>query len=414
MIEYSRPLSICFLSDVSLPRLGGAQTVLDTLARRLLAEGHRPVVVVPPRREPGTDDFAYPLIRHRRWISKRFLTRLLLPRLLALHARHRFDLLHCHAAYPQAHVALTFRALTGVPFLVRPHGSDVLPGESIRRFPRLDTRMRRAICGADLVIAQGEHMRSVISDLGVLPARLRIVNNGVNLGDFDHASPPPHRRPYFLSLGRLMPHKGVDNLLHAYSMLPADSPDLIVAGDGPELGTLRMLATSLGIEARVQFVGAVTGARKASLYRSAVCFVCPSRREPFANVILEALASGLAVVATDVGGNAEIVRTGENGIIVERESPRALADALTRIVHSPTLREELYAGARASAARYSWDTIAPQYFNLYRELRARRLGPSAAARGPSSTAELAQDTGGPAGARNVESAGRDGFTKVAR
>lgn len=414
MNESRAPMSICFLSDVSLPRLGGAQTVLDTLARRLMARGHQPVVVVPPRREPGKDDFSYPLVRHRRWLSKRFFTRLLLPRLLALHARHRFDLVHCHAAYPQAHVALAFRALTGVPYVVRPHGSDVLPGEAIRRFHRLDRRMRRAICGADLVIAQGEHLKEVICDLGVRPGQVRIVNNGVNLDDFGCATPYPHGRPYILGLGRLMPHKGFDILLRAYALLPAGSPDLIVAGDGPESDSLRMLSRSLGIGDRVHFVGAVTGTRKASLYGSAVCFVCPSRREPFANVILEALASGVAVVATDVGGNPEMVRSGDNGLIVDRESPEALAAAIRQIVGNPTLRVALCAGARASAVRYSWDAIAPQYFALYREVQKGRTGPAPTEHSRSVTAMATQAQAGTTCAGKVEAAGSGGFTMDAR
>jgi len=71
----------------------------------------------------------------------------------------------------------------------------------------------------------------------------------------------------------------------------------------------------------------VTGDRKVSLFRSAVCFVCPSRREPFANVLLEALASGLPAVATDVGGNREIVLAGESGLLVPPGDPAALAAA---------------------------------------------------------------------------------------
>jgi glycosyltransferase involved in cell wall biosynthesis len=272
--------------------------------------------------------------------------------------------------------------------------------------------MRRAICGADLVIAQGEHLREVICDLGVAPMRVRVVNNGVSLGEFDRPTPYAHRRPYILGLGRLMPHKGFDILLRAYALLPAEGPDLIVAGNGPESESLRTLAQSLGLGERVHFVGAVTGARKASLYASSLCFVCPSRREPFANVILEALASGVAVVATDVGGNPEMVRAGDNGLIVDRESPESLAAALRRIVGNPTLREALCAGARASAVRYSWDAIAPQYFALYREVRARHGVTSASAHVPEMCREVTQGAERSTGA--VDTAGPGGLPTAAR
>jgi glycosyltransferase involved in cell wall biosynthesis len=366
-------LSVCLFSDVSLPALGGAQTVLDCLARRLVAAGHRAVVVAPRPREPWDDArLGYPVVRHRRPFSKRVGTRLLLPRLLALHRRERFDLVHCHAAYPQAHVAATLRRLSGVPFVVRPHGCDVLPGEAIRRSPRLEARMKAALAAADLVIAQGEFLRGVIAEAGVTAERIRVVNNGVDVSEFRAAEPWPHPRPYLLGVGSLVPHKGFDLLLRAYALLPADRPDLLIAGDGPERERLGDLARRLGIDRQVHLLGPVTGGRKVSLYRSATCFVCPSRREPFANVLLEALAAGLPAVATDVGGNREIVRDGENGLLCQPESPADLAAALDRLVADASLATHLRRGAATTIRRFDWPAVADRYIDLYREVVAAR------------------------------------------
>jgi glycosyltransferase involved in cell wall biosynthesis len=374
------PLSICLLSDVSLPQLGGAQTVLDCLARRLTAAGHRAVVVAPRSREAWDDArLGYPVVRHRRPFSKRFGTRLLLPRLLALHRRERFDLVHCHAAYPQAHVAATLRGLTGLPFVVRPHGCDILPGEVIRRSPRLERRMQRAVAAADLVIAQGEFLRGVIEETGVPAGRVRVVNNGVDVAAFGAADPYPHPRPYILGMGSLVPHKGFDLLLRAYALLPADRPDLLIAGDGPEREPLADLARDLGIEHQVHLLGMVTGDRKVSLYRSATCFVCPSRREPFANVLLESLASGVPAVATDVGGNREIVRHEENGLLCDPDSPAAIAAAVGRLLDDAALAAGLRAGAARLIARFDWDAVADRYIDLYREVIAARRPASARA-----------------------------------
>lgn len=367
------PLAVCLLSDVAPPALGGAQTVLDCLARRLLAAGHRAVVVAPQPREPWDDArLGYPIVRHRRPFSKRLGTRLLLPRLLALQRCERFDLVHCHAAYPQAHVAATLRRLTGLPFVVRPHGCDILPGEVIRRSPRLERRMKRAVAAADLVVAQGDFLRGVIEEAGVPAGRIRVINNGVDVAAFRVADPYPHPRPYLLGMGSLISHKGFDLLLRGYALLPADRPDLLIAGEGPERLALLALARDLGIERQLHLPGSVTGPRKVSLFRSATCFVCPSRREPFANVLLEALASGLPAVATDVGGNREIVRQGENGLICAAESPRDLADALGRILTDAPLAAGLRAGAARLIARFDWDAVADRYIDLYREVIAAR------------------------------------------
>lgn len=367
------PLSICLLSDVSLPQLGGAQAVLDCLARRLTAAGHRAVVVAPRSREPWDDAaLGYPVIRHRRLFSKRFGTRLLLPRLLALQQRERFDLVHCHAAYPQAHVAASLRRLTGLPFVVRPHGCDILPGEVIRRSPRLEQRMQRAIAAADLVVAQGEFLRGVIEEAGVPAGRIRVINNGVDVAAFRAADPYPHPRPYLLGMGSLVSHKGFDLLLRGYALLPANRPDLLIAGDGPERAALLALARDLAIDRQVHLLGSVTGGRKVSLFRSAACFICPSRREPFANVLLEALASGLPAVATDVGGNREIVHHGENGLLCEPESPAALAAAVGRLLTDASLAAGLRAGGARLIARFDWDAVADRYIDLYREVIAAR------------------------------------------
>jgi glycosyltransferase involved in cell wall biosynthesis len=373
-----RPLSVCLYTDVAPPGIGGAQTVLDCLARRLVAVGHRPIVLAPPARNTGDDrTLGYPIQRHRRQVSKRLGTRLVLPRLLLLHRRHRFDLVHCHAAYPQAHVAATFRRLSGVPFVVRPHGSDILPDDAIRRVPRLDRRMRRAIAGAAAVIAQGDYLRDVVAAAGVDPARIRVINNGVEVAAFARAAAHPHPRPYILGLGSLVPHKGFDLLVRGYAALPPDRPDLLIAGSGPELGALRRLADELGVGRQVLFLGTVVGDAKVSLYRSATFFVCPSRREPFANVILEAMAAGRPVVATDVGGNRELVHHGATGLLCPPESPAALAEAMQRLAANPAVGASMAAAAARVVGGYDWAAVADRYIDLYREVVAGGLVPAA-------------------------------------
>lgn len=359
-------LSICLFTDVCLPTLGGAQTVLDQLCRQIVRLGHRPVVVAPPAREPFDDrQLGYPVIRHRRQWSKRFAVRAILPRLLALHARHHFDIVHCHAAYPQAYVALTLRQLTGIPYVVRPHGADVLPDDAIRRVPRLAHRMTRALTAADAVIAQGDALRDVILGIGVAADRIVTINNGVDVAAFATAEPFPHPRRYILGLGSLVPHKGFDLLVDAYARLRDPAVDLLIAGDGGESAALEAQIERLRLRDRVRLLGPVTGDRKVSLYRSAAFFTCPSRREPFANVILEALASGLPVVATDVGGNRELVHSEVNGLLCQPESPISLATAMQRLLDEPAITARLRAAALPSIVDHDWPQVAARYVDAY-------------------------------------------------
>ncbi len=375
-------LSVCLHADVALPVIGGAQTVLDQLARMLLAAGHRPLVVAPAARGAWDDGvFPYPVVRHRRARSRRFGTRLLLPRLLQLHRRHRFDLVHCHSAYPPAHVARSLRRLTGLPYVVRPHGADILPGDTIRSSPRLERRMLAAVRQADGVIAQGAYLRDVVVAAGVPADRVHVINNGVDVAAFATAEAFDHPRPYVLGLGSLVPHKGFDLLVRGFALAGARGTDLLIAGEGPERVPLQALAGTLGVGERVHLLGNITGARKVSLYRSAKVFACPSRREPFANVILEAFASGIPVVATDVGGNHELLQGGDGGILCTPESPESLAIAIRRVLDDASLARRLQRRSLEVATSHDWSAVARQYVACYRTVlctqalaRARESG----------------------------------------
>src|SRR5690606_21825721 len=169
-----------------------------------------------------------------------------------------------------AYVGATFRRLFGVPFVVRPHGSDILPGERIRQHARLERRLRRGLASADAVIAQGTFLAGIIRDLGVDGERIRVIYNGVALEELRSAPPFDAPRPYVLGIGNLSRRKGFDVLLRAWARCDSREHDLVIAGDGRERFALEALARELEIADRVRFLGHVEGQRKASLYRSAL------------------------------------------------------------------------------------------------------------------------------------------------
>ncbi len=361
---------LCY-TDTFLPLVGGAETVLDNLARQLTRRGDSVTVLAPRVRgaPPDDDDHPYAVRRYRKPFSKRVGVRLILPRLLAMHRRQRYDVIHCHSAYPPAYVALSLRRLTGLPVVVRPHGSDVLPGRRIRASPHVERRLRRALAGADAIIAQGSFLRDAILDLGVDERRVHVIHNGVDRTAFATASPFPHPRPYILGLGNLIPRKGFDILLRAYARLLDPPADLLIAGRGSEEAMLRGLGRELGIARRVTFVGFVEGQAKIDLYRSARFFVCPSRTEPFGNVILEAFAAGLPVVASAVGGNVELVAEGERGLRFDSGQDDALAACLRRLLESPDRVSTMGDAVTRYVGDFDWPAVAGRYADLYRSLR---------------------------------------------
>ncbi len=187
------------------------------------------------------------------------------------------------------------------------------------------------------------------------------------------ASPPPGP-PRIVGMGRLTRQKGFDLLLRAVASLPVRNPEVevVLAGEGPEGSALRRLAEELGLGGRVRLAGNVED--PGALLRSAVLFVLPSRFEGFPNVLLEAMAEGVAVVATDCpSGPSEIVEDGRNGLLVPPEDTKALAAAIDRLLDDPALRARLGAEAKKVRDRYSIEATLERWDEVLREARSRSL-----------------------------------------
>ncbi|MGQ0617755.1 MAG: glycosyltransferase, partial [Acidimicrobiia bacterium] len=191
----------------------------------------------------------------------------------------------------------------------------------------------------------------------------------------------PATAPHLVLLGRVHPQKGIDVLIRAMAILADRYPGLraTVAGDAdpgrPEEGArLLALADSLGMGGRVELVGFVD--RPEDVLAGARVYVQPSRHEALPLAILEAMAMGLPVVAADVGGVAELVRHGVNGLLVPPEDPAALAAAIDRVLTEPGLAGRLGAAARATATEgaYSPAQLVSTFAGLYEVLTGKDLG----------------------------------------
>ena len=235
------------------------------------------------------------------------------------------------------------------------------------------------IQSVDCVIAatEDEHIQ-MMRYCGATASCLRVIPCGVDLKLF-----VPHPRqqareqfgldpyqPVLLFAGRLDPFKGPDILLRAASLMEEDAQIVIVGGaltDDKELQNLRVLATDLGIEQRVRFLGAQPQNVLPHLYSAADVTVVPSYHESFGLVAVESLACGTPVVATRAGGLMTIVRNDENGYLVPR-CPGFFAERLDAILRSADIQARLHAGARRSVLQFSWQSIAHQMDEVYTDL----------------------------------------------
>ncbi|HEX9036499.1 MAG TPA: glycosyltransferase [Ktedonobacterales bacterium] len=314
---------------------------------------------------------------------------------------HPYDMVHSHYWLSAAAAAPLARAWD-TPHVTMFHTVERLkaqqqgqPGEACAAPKdsasaiRIESEGRIAV-SADRVIVSTEHEGEQLRRLyGLGPSHTSVIPCGVELcaftpgGEEDRADarralgfdmPDPVTgavEPTLLFVGRLDPIKGIELLLESVALLKTRARLVVVGGDpagDPEVERLRALAASLGIAHRVRFPGAVPQSILPRYYRAADALVVSSRYESFGLVAVEALACGLPVVASAVGGLPSIVREGENGLLVRWRSAQSFAERLDELLSDPALMSHLRKHARPSVARFDWRRIGDRVRDLYQEL----------------------------------------------
>jgi L-malate glycosyltransferase len=228
-------------------------------------------------------------------------------------------------------------------------------------------------CAHRVVANSGGAARCLAAD-GVDPARIVQVPNGI---DADHFSPPSLGRtpPVVTTVANLRPGKGYDVLLRAAARVIARRPDVMfrIVGDGPLREQLTALAAQLGVAHAVDFLGHRDDVP--SLLADSSLFVFPSLTEAFPNGLLEGMAAGLPIVASDAPGMNELIRHRENGLLMAPGHDASLADAILALLAAPTFAADLGRAARADVvARFSFTRMVASFEALYeQELAARGL-----------------------------------------
>jgi glycosyltransferase involved in cell wall biosynthesis len=214
---------------------------------------------------------------------------------------------------------------------------------------------RWVIRSARAVVAVSEFTAAFVRSL-VPDAPLVIVHSAIDRNRFSPSQQTsPRERPIVLTVRRLVPRNGVDVLVEAWRSAGLNErAQLLIGGSGPEMTRIRRLAKG---DPSIRLIGYVPDKRLPALYRDADIFVLPSRSgEGFGLVVLEAMASGLPVVATASGGVIDIVTDGVNGRLVPPSDVGALAHALSELIDDAVLRGALRTGALESVSSISWKT----------------------------------------------------------
>ncbi|HEX4114225.1 MAG TPA: glycosyltransferase [Stellaceae bacterium] len=273
------------------------------------------------------------------------------PDLAALRPR----LIHAHFGRGGA-LALPIARALDIPLVVTYHGGDATKATHYRRrlVPTIYQRRLPALLReAALFHCVSDHIREVLARRGFPAAKLRVIHYGVEAGVL--AAPMAPMAPYLLFVGRLVEKKGVAHLIDALRLARADgvTAELIVIGDGPLADDLKRRAAPVG---GVRFLGWLPFAEVARWMSGAAVLCTPSvtavsgDEEGLPNVVLEAMSRGVPVIGSDHAGIGEAIANDENGVLVPPGMPRALADAIVRLMGDPNRRRALGAAARRTIA----------------------------------------------------------------
>jgi len=312
----------------------------------------------------------------RRFVARRFVEiphglGILAPSMALALLGETPELVHAHAyGYFPVLAGGLAELIRRMPLVVTAHSDR--GGESVSKrlfdwaVPPLTLRRAHRVIALTAVEAQN------LERLGVEPGRIRIIPNGVDLGEFENM--PVQRGSdsdiTILFVGRCYPRqKGLEYLVKAIQLLPSRHKVhlKIVGEDWGGLQNLRALARSLAVEEQVTFTGPLPRCEVIRAYGSADIFVLPSLFEPFGIVLLEAMAAGLPVVASRVGGIPNVVLDATTGLLVPPGDSRALAQALEQLIFDPLLRRRMGDAGRLKAAAYSWDLLLPRILKVYAE-----------------------------------------------
>lgn len=371
------PLKVLILNSEFPPIGGGAATATANLAKYLASRGQDVRVCTSgfahlPSRETrnGFEIVRVPSKRNRadRTNPHEQISFMLSSAWYCLKnfSKWKPDVIWAFFGFPSGFSALVLKFIFRIPFIVSLRGGDV-PGfrpYDFKRFHRLGAPFIRLVWNqASAVVANSEGLKKLALKFHH-QVPILVIPNGI---DLEYYKPSLHndKAPRLLFIGRVVYQKGLDLLIQALSEIMGSEWELSIIGDGSFKDQLHQLIKQYGMTSRVHFHGWCRQEDLLPILARAHIFINPSRHEGMPNAVLEAMASGLPVIASKIAGNEDLVVNGKNGFLVQSENVSELREALKTLLTNMPLREKMGMESRTLVEnQYSWTRSGEAYLAL--------------------------------------------------
>jgi glycosyltransferase involved in cell wall biosynthesis len=382
-------LRILMLSDYFYPHVGGGvEKVVYELSKRLVEIGCEVLVITL-----GSNYSIYSVDGIKVYrvasmdLTNIFQMQLSVPKDIrtVLHASKEFspNIIHAHNIFfTTSLLAVLIKHTLHRKLVFSAHLGDISNLTLLGRWKALAAEIYEKIFGriiissSDVIIAVSDSVREHVLSLGASPNKVIVIPNGVDLKEFGpQANVQKGNESNIIFVGRLIPNKGLEYLVRAAKILVDEKLKRLkfkIVGDGPYRQQLEKLVAKNGLSTYFEFLGRVQ--RVSDVLRKGGIFVRPSLTEGMPLTVLEAMASGLPIIATNVGGTSEIIIHNETGILIEPGNVKQLAEALKYLIESPPEALRLGQNARTFIEHYykeefSWDKAASRILAVYESLR---------------------------------------------
>lgn len=371
-------MRICMISSELPPISGGVAYYVYNLSKKLVERKHD-VSIITPKRNSGQKTLEFVEgIRVRRVPYCRFypfhvsLLKLQVNKLFKS-LENEFDIVHVHSPMPlPVRTSLPIVTTVHTPMRIDARHHEIIDLMSLLEkmqsaivYPPAEQELFRI---SRRITAVSRTVASELGEYGLDAAKITVVANGVDPQSFFPCRQNNNDEEYVLYTGGLKARKGLFDLIQCASYVNKTRPGtkFILCGRGPYRKKIENAVAKMGLEKQVVFTGYVSRNDLINLYQNASVQVVPSHYEGMPTVLLEAMSCGLPVVATDIGGNNEVVNSGVNGFLVPPKSPEVMAEAVVRLLDNVSFRENMGKVARNTILmHYTWDKVADRTLECY-------------------------------------------------